>query len=80
MIIISRNFMRIKCALLHHSWDPVFQPDGHDGTFAELSSAVKNKISHRYRSLDALRQYMGEHFESIKQQIEDAGQGAKERK
>jgi inosine triphosphate pyrophosphatase len=36
-------------------WDPVFQPDGFDVTFAEMASEVKNTISHRYRSLEALR-------------------------
>lgn len=29
-------------------WDPVFQPDGYDKTFAEMDKAEKNKISHRY--------------------------------
>jgi XTP/dITP diphosphohydrolase len=28
-------------------YDPVFQPEGYDVTFAELSMAEKNKISHR---------------------------------
>jgi XTP/dITP diphosphohydrolase len=28
-------------------YDPVFMPDGHSFTFAELGDAVKNKISHR---------------------------------
>jgi len=36
-------------------WDPVFLPDGKDGTFAELSKAEKNTISHRYRALEKLR-------------------------
>ena len=39
-------------------WDPVFQPDGFDQTYAELETAVKNRISHRYKALCALRDYL----------------------
>ena len=28
-------------------YDPVFMPDGYDGTFAELGADTKNRISHR---------------------------------
>ena len=28
-------------------YDPIFQPDGYDKTFAEMSLAEKNQISHR---------------------------------
>jgi non-canonical purine NTP pyrophosphatase (RdgB/HAM1 family) len=28
-------------------WDPVFQPDGSDATFAELTGAEKDAVSHR---------------------------------
>uniref|UniRef100_A0A673YIA1 Inosine triphosphate pyrophosphatase n=1 Tax=Salmo trutta TaxID=8032 RepID=A0A673YIA1_SALTR len=41
-------------------WDPCFQPDGFDKTYAELPKEVKNTISHRYRALAA----MSEHFSS----------------
>lgn len=30
-----------------HGYDPMFQPNGHDITFAEMDSAEKNRISHR---------------------------------
>ncbi len=30
-----------------HGYDPMFQPDGHDITFAEMDFAQKNAISHR---------------------------------
>ena len=33
-------------------YDPVFFPDGYSETFAELSSEVKNRISHRGRALE----------------------------
>lgn len=32
---------------LGHGYDPMFQPDGHDITFAEMDSTAKNAISHR---------------------------------
>ena len=31
-------------------YDPVFQPDGYDKTFGELSADIKNSISHRARA------------------------------
>lgn len=30
-----------------HGYDPMFMPEGHDVTFAEMDPALKNKISHR---------------------------------
>lgn len=36
-------------------YDPVFQPDGHDGAMAELDGAIKDEISHRARALAGLR-------------------------
>lgn len=36
-------------------YDPVFQPRGYEQTFAELSPAEKNRISHRARAIRSLR-------------------------
>lgn len=33
-------------------YDPVFVPDGHEVTFAEMPASEKNKISHRKKALD----------------------------
>jgi len=37
-------------------YDPVFIPAGYDKTFAELPASVKNRISHRARALQALKE------------------------
>lgn len=39
---------------LGHGYDPMFVPEGEDRTFAEMSSAEKNALSHRARALAAL--------------------------
>ncbi|XP_069823715.1 inosine triphosphate pyrophosphatase [Dendropsophus ebraccatus] len=38
-------------------WDPCFQPDGFDKTYAELPKEVKNSISHRYKALKEMSDY-----------------------
>ncbi|XP_018330572.1 inosine triphosphate pyrophosphatase [Agrilus planipennis] len=38
-------------------WDPCFQPLGYKETFAEMPKSEKNKISHRYRALDKVRDH-----------------------
>jgi XTP/dITP diphosphohydrolase len=37
-------------------YDPLFVPDGFGQTFAELGDGVKNKLSHRARALEKLKQ------------------------
>eukprot|EP00256_Glycine_max_P065282 XP_025979877.1 inosine triphosphate pyrophosphatase isoform X2 [Glycine max] len=32
-------------------WDPIFEPDGYDQTYAQMPKEEKNKISHRSKSL-----------------------------
>ncbi|KIJ57139.1 hypothetical protein M422DRAFT_57575 [Sphaerobolus stellatus SS14] len=39
-------------------WDPIFEAENTGKTYAELPSEVKNKISHRYRALSKLREYL----------------------
>ena len=39
-------------------YDPLFQPDGYEQTFAEMPTDEKNDISHRRKALDALRQFL----------------------
>ena len=39
-------------------YDPIFQPDGYDQTFAELGMDIKNHISHRARAVQKLAEYL----------------------
>ena len=39
-------------------YDPIFVPNGHDRTFAELSAETKNQISHRAKALFATREFL----------------------
>ena len=39
-------------------WDPVFMPKGSTQTFAEMTQADKNKVSHRGQALALLKKYL----------------------
>ena len=38
-------------------YDPIFVPEGYDKTFAQLSSEIKNTISHRARAMEKFLSY-----------------------
>jgi XTP/dITP diphosphohydrolase len=40
-------------------YDPLFVPEGHCATFAELGPEVKNALSHRARALQGLKSWIG---------------------
>ena len=50
-------------------WDPIFMPNGYDKTFAEISMEEKNKISHRGKALELVKQYLEENSERLQKNI-----------
>jgi len=47
-------------------WDPVFQPEGYTETYAEMDKAEKNKISHRGRSLEKVKEFFAANPDALK--------------
>ncbi|PVU95969.1 hypothetical protein BB559_002553 [Furculomyces boomerangus] len=45
-------------------WDPVFQPEGYNQTYAEMSAETKNSCSHRYKSIKLLQEYLSSKVEN----------------
>jgi XTP/dITP diphosphohydrolase len=41
-------------------YDPLFVPDGHDRTFAEMTVEEKGTLSHRARAFEKLKSYLNE--------------------
>lgn len=39
-----------------HGYDPIFQPDGYELTFGEMDRWEKNRISHRAKAVEKLKQ------------------------
>src|SRR5688572_19123022 len=46
-----------------HGYDPIFVPEGHDRTFAEMDAAEKNELSHRARAVEQLAAYLANDIE-----------------
>ena len=56
--IVKGQITREKRGESGFGYDPIFQPDGYESTFAELGSDIKNRISHRARAVAALCDYL----------------------
>ncbi len=56
--IVEGEITREKRGEKGFGYDPVFKPDGYEGTFAELGIDVKNQISHRARAVQKLVKYL----------------------
>ena len=44
-------------------YDPIFVPEGHSASFAQMSSEMKNSMSHRFRATQQLGDYLKENYD-----------------
>lgn len=44
-------------------YDPIFIPEGHCESFAQMSSEMKNSMSHRFRATQQLGDYLKENYD-----------------
>lgn len=56
--IVNGTIRHERCGTAGFGYDPIFQPDGYDITFAEMGMDEKNRISHRGRAVDLLISFL----------------------
>ena len=56
--IVNGEIIRERRGGEGFGYDPIFQPEGYDQTFAELGADIKNQISHRARATQKLAEYL----------------------
>lgn len=56
--IVNGTITTIEAGNEGFGYDPIFLPEGHNKTFAEMALDIKNKISHRGRATQKLVEYL----------------------
>ena len=56
--IVNGTIIRERRGGEGFGYDPIFQPEGYNETFAELGNDIKNTISHRARAVAKLAEYL----------------------
>ncbi len=56
--IVNGSIIRERRGTEGFGYDPIFQPDGYQQTFAELGMDIKNTISHRARAVKKLAEWL----------------------
>ncbi len=59
--VVNGVILREERGIGGFGYDPVFQPDGSDLAFAEMSLDEKNRISHRGRAISALVDFLNQY-------------------
>ena len=55
---VDGQILEEKCGEEGFGYDPIFQPDGYEQSFAEMDLTNKNKISHRARAVQKLVEFL----------------------
>jgi XTP/dITP diphosphohydrolase len=63
--IINGTIRQIASGTDGFGYDPIFQPDGYNTTFAEMTKEIKNKISHRALVVDKLIAFLNSKYEIV---------------
>lgn len=56
--VVEGQILTEKKGMSGFGYDPIFQPDGFEVSFAQMELADKNKISHRGRAVEKLVNYL----------------------
>lgn len=57
--VVKGEISTVRRGTSGFGYDPVFIPEGHTESFAEMGNAEKNKISHRARATEKLCRFLG---------------------
>jgi len=59
--IVTGEIAKTKTGDMGFGYDPIFIPNGHSTSFAEMQAEDKNKISHRGRAIEKLIRFLKQH-------------------
>ena len=61
--IVKGTISNKKMGEAGFGYDPIFIPEGFSESFAQMTSEMKNSISHRYRATEELSNYLKEQYD-----------------
>ena len=61
--IVKGTISREKMGNAGFGYDPIFIPEGFSESFAQMTSEMKNSISHRYRATEELSNYFKKQYD-----------------
>ena len=59
---VEGRILQARSGTAGFGYDPVFQPEGYDETFAEMGPELKNRISHRGRAMAKLVRFLEQDY------------------